>query len=427
MGIESVWAEIYNEIQAHDESPNELTADELSELHERYAWEAEEVQHRAQLGLRTFNESLKMSASEVKELQRIIWAADDGIFWPLSFNAYLKYSGNNNDLALHDILASGSTTRSIDSESILASDIHIEYPPRTDEEKRSLQTTLQAYGLYTGEIDWIFWMNSKKALQNYLQIKWLYDWAIDGIIWSQSLLAINSVNWEDSIFQNERNKEYIASGYEKLEGYEQLSESWQKIYKEFFTVLRPHERQEVLNGKPFNLVDPNTKELIFVDWTDTYTMNVIIWQNGTTKWGYVSGDRKTPVWQIHRFNTVKFWSERNSRSILKEGEPYKPDLMPAWNGTWRNLYYNKEVQSYYWERLNYSSGEWVQDKRVTVVGLSIQSDLANSYGWRYYHLVWPNRRGTWWCVGIKYEDRDEGMRMARAIQNKWGFWYVSKA
>ena len=215
----------------------------------------------------------------------------------------------------------------------------------------------------------------------------------------------------------QRSKEW----FDKLQGIESLSESWKKIYKKFLQKLSKKERREVeLWNKPFSLVDAKTKKMIFVDGSETLHLSIIIWQSGTTKWKYVRNDKKTPLWMVHRFNVVKFW---RGKSILKKEEVYIPELMPADNGNWKDLRYNKKVQSYYGKKYDYKNKIW-KTRRVTVTGVSIQSNEANSYGGRYFHGVGPNRNGTWGCIWIRYEDREKLKTMAKIIEKKKWFGYV---
>lgn len=210
---------------------------------------------------------------------------------------------------------------------------------------------------------------------------------------------------------------------EKVKWIEKLQWRWKNIYNEFYLTLWKQWKQEVSRGKPFSLVDSRSNKLLFVDNGKQIEMWVILWENGTTTWKYTALDKKTPIWKIHDFNIVKYGS-KVPKSWLAKGQPYYPDLLPADNSQWRNLKFNKKDGHYHGEIL---TEKWVwKNKRVTVVWLSIQSNLSTNYGWRYFHLVWPWRNKTWGCVWIKYEYREQAKQMAKIIQKKWGFGYVSK-
>ena len=440
MTFEQVGRDIYQQVNNIDDTPNQLTTQEEQEITQKYEKESANIRKITELWLAAFKDALSLSSEEIKHIQKKLWEVDDGVFWPKSFNAYLYHiEAQGTIMTLWDILwnkaeiAEHKTVQeSVQGEN---TEVQIEreivsYPIRDTTHARQLQTFLQQEWYYTLWIDWDFWKGSKQALQTYLKNMWYYTGPIDAIIWNGTLRALNELqSWArpSPMTQEEivRANENLRSA-EWLQNFEQLPESWKVIYQEFFQKLRPNEQQEVLSGKPFTLVDSRTKQLIFVEDNKVVQMDVILGQNGTTNGNYVPYDKRTPVGMIHRFNRVVL-SEDKGRNILRAWEPYHPDLMPADNAQWRNLYFDESVQTYRWEKYSNSKGRWERNKRVTVVGVSIQSDVAAQYGGRYFHLVWPGRNGTWGCVWIKYEDRAQARAMANTMAAEGWFWYVSRA
>lgn len=246
----------------------------------------------------------------------------------------------------------------------------------------------------------------------------------DGILWpatKRALIEADKLDYDTPRSQKDiRSSNRVIAESEKFRGIETLSGRWGLIFQEFYQELKPRERKEVMNGKPFSLVDARTNKLLFIAGKEKMYIDVILWQGGLTKWGYVPYDKKTPIGRVHKFNVVKFWSQ--AKSWVKKWQPILPEFLPADNATRRNLVFNKSKQAYEWEK---STKKGWERRRVTVTGFSIQSGLAAQYGWRYFHWVWPNRNKTWWCVWIEHRDYAEGMKMAEEFRRKWWFGYVS--
>lgn len=257
------------------------------------------------------------------------------------------------------------------------------------------------------------------AVSIYQSKNWLY---VDGKAGNNTLkhIWVGKGTFYDKQIQESNT---VMRSAEKFWWIDTLRWNWRLIFTEMYQKLHPKERKEIIKWKPFSLVDARTKKLLFVYDTQQIEMDVILWQNGITKWWYVPMDKRTPVGMVHRFDTVKLW-EHAGKNLLRKWQPYYPDLMPADNAQWKNLYFDANTQSYRWDKL--TKWWWQKNKRVTVVWVSIQSPESMNYGWRYFHLVWPGRNGTWGCVGIKYEYREQAKQMAKIISQKWGFWYVSK-
>lgn len=265
-----------------------------------------------------------------------------------------------------------------------------------------------------------------KALAIFQKVSWL---EVDGVYWPATKRALRNAKklpYDTPRSQKDIKKSNnVMQAAEKFWWIDRLRWRWKTVFKEFYQVLSPRERKEVMWGKPFSIVDSRSKRLLFMHKNKSVEMWVILWSNGLNEWEYTNKNRKTPVWLVHKFDKVMF-SENRSTTLLSKWEPYHADLMPADNNnSWKDLKYNAKVKAYY--GTVFRNGKWNYNKRVTVVGLSMQSDTSRSRGQKYFHLVGPNRNGTFWCVGIKYEYRNEAKEMARIMQAKRGFWYVSKS
>ncbi len=259
-----------------------------------------------------------------------------------------------------------------------------------------------------------------KAIAKFQKVSWLDPDGVLGPATKRALREAKKLPYSTPMKKKEIGEKNNAIKLSRRRwGIEKLRGDWAKIYAEFFIQLNRREQNEVNNGKPLVLVDARSKKLLFITKNRTDELDIILWQNGITKGKYKKLDKKTPIWKVHKFAWVKF-SENVSRKILRKWEPYHPDLMPADYSKWSNLRYNSKVKSYYWTK------NGVPNKRVTVVWVSIDSDTAQEYGGRYFHVVWPNRYTTFGCVGIKWKNRAAAKLMAVIIQEKWWFGYVSK-
>ena len=265
--------------------------------------------------------------------------------------------------------------------------------------------------------------------------------ANDGIIGNQTLKYLrksqdNNGESDISIVRKRKKRksraETVSAKFSLDGGVEALKWRWRQVFKEFYAKLKSSEQKEVLAGKrPLCLVDPKTNKMLYVDGKKKTTLSVILWQNGTTTGKYVPRDKKTPIGMVHRFNYVKLW-EQFPDKLIRKWEPRIDDLLPADNGTWRDLTYNKRLKAYEWDKLivkrnkggKIISKRW-ERRRVTVTWFSLQSSLAGKYGGRYFHWVGPNRNKTWGCVGIEHKDYAKAIEMAKIISRKKGFWYTA--
>ncbi len=255
--------------------------------------------------------------------------------------------------------------------------------------------------------------------------------ANDGIIGNQTLKYLrksqdNNGESDVSIVKKTKKRksraETVSAKFSLEGGVETLKWRWREVFKECYTKLKSPEQKEVLAGKkPLCLVDPKTNKMLYVDGKKKTTLSVILWQNGVTSGKYVPRDKKTPVWMVHRFNYVKFGEDFPSK-LIRKWEPRIDNLLPADNGTWRDLTYNAKLKAYEWDK---RTSKWWQRRRVTVTWFSLQSSFAGRYGGRYFHWVGPNRNKTWGCVGIEHKDYPKAMEIAKTISRKKWFWYTA--
>lgn len=192
--------------------------------------------------------SLKVEAKElwkskIKELQKIIWAKVDWIFWP---NTFKKYKESN--------------------------------PDWKDE-------TLSIFLDYNNEHDSVIIHKNSDLLTKSFKVWWRH---YNG--WFKNIT-------EEVFIQNENldNNNFI----ENLD----LKWNYKRIAYEFISKLKSN---EILNREtPIALVDSSKKEMAYIIDGKVYYEPVLLWKNWTVTWWYINWDKKTPKWYIHRFDINK--------------------------------------------------------------------------------------------------------------------------
>lgn len=222
-----------------------------------------------------------------------------------------------------------------------------------------------------------------KKLQKHLEVK--EDW----IIWKQTYRAfvevfrsfknLDSIAKESQVSERitwrEINNEYL----EKLNLPKNFNIIWEKFLNKLWKeILKPSD--------PLALVDAIGKKMAYIINWKFKIVDIIIWKNWISR-NYKEWDKKTIVWEIHKFDP--------SISKIAKDE-------------------------------NWHAGN--SEKAKTVKSASLQSKLSMNTWWRYFHWVQASRIPNWWTFWCVWVDPLFIRKMyADVIKNWWGYWYVDVA
>jgi hypothetical protein len=335
----------------------------------------------------------------IKKAQNILKIDTDGIYWMDTMKAVMKFQKKN--WLVVDGIIGPKTLQAIEWKGKNLSSPSVE-EPRWQESynfntKKAIKDFEKKFPKDKREgLAKVLNIDEKSSSEDFVKAiakfqKVYGNLEVDGIIWKGTIKALKKSSKEP--FHTPMTEEEIdwknttLKRAEKSEVRENLSERWKVIFDELFLKVTSKEQQEILEGKvPITLADSKNKKWLYITRNgDIQEFTIIIWQNWVTTGSYVEWDRKTPIKMVHRFNRV----------IIAQNP----------NGSANN--------------------DWTSH---TVLWASIQSDLSQAYGWRYFHGVWNGRDAGWgktfWCVWLPIPI---ARKIAFDVQKAWnrGFWYVA--
>lgn len=334
----------------------------------------------------------------IKKAQSSLWIESDGIYWMDTMKAVMKFQ-KENWLIVDGIiwpktlqaiewkksnpLPSNKETREQESYRFDTKKAIKDFEKKFPKDKREGLAKVLSIDEKSSSEEFV------KAIARFQKVTW--NMTIDGIIWWDTLQALKKsakepfhtpmtekeIEWKNKTLKIAENSDIR----------ENLSERWRIIFDELFLKLNSREQQEVLERKvPITLADSKNKRWLYIARNgNIQEFTIIIWENWVTTGKYVELDRKTPIKMVHRFNRVVIADTPNGSA-------------------------NNDRTS------------------RTVLGASIQSDLAQAYGWRYFHWVWNGRDAGWgktfWCVWLPIPIARKIAFDVQQAGNRW-FWYVS--